>query len=272
MNKLDAAANPDLANAVIQDVMAPTVDETEELAETVELQSPEDHTFELPGGYVAFDGSITTTAEVRELTGRDEEALARLKATEKVLQEILTRGVVRIGSDKPSPEILDSLLSGDRDYLLLRIFAATFGRTVDVRPYCTNCQRVHEAQIDLLTDVDVKTLSSAYDRRVTVAISKGEATADLPNGATQRKMVSAIDKSVAELSSVLLENCVVQINGTPVINPSQVLDLSIRDRRAISEAIINNNPGPQLQEVSVACECGRDLEVPLSLAALFQFS
>lgn len=272
MNQLDAAANPALANAVIQDVMATPADEAELVDEPVDLQAPEDHSFELPGGYVTFDGSVTTTAEVRELTGRDEEALARLKSTEKTLQEILTRGTVRVGSQKPSEEVLDSLLSGDRDYLLLRIFAATFGRTIEARPYCASCQRVHETEIDLLNDVEVKTLSSPYDRRVTVSISKGEAVADLPNGATQRKMVSAIDKSVAELSSVLLENTVVEINGMPVINPSQVLDLSIRDRRAISEAIIKKNPGPQLQDVTVTCECGRELEVPLSLAALFQFS
>jgi hypothetical protein len=273
MNQLDAMDNPSLATAVINEVLSTADSALQEITEeTVELRSPEEHVFDLPAGYVSFDGSSTRLAEVRELTGRDEEAIARTKSTERTLQEILSRGTVRIGDQKPTDVVLDSLLSGDRDYLLLRIFAATFGSTITARPYCPTCQKIHETELDLLTDVKVRTLSSPLERRITVTISKGTAVVDLPNGTTQRKLIMAIDKSVAELSSVLLENTVVEINGMTVISPSQILDLPIRDRRKISEAIIEHNPGPQLQEVTVTCECGRELEVPLSLAALFQFS
>jgi hypothetical protein len=273
MNQIDAAENPALAEQMINTIMA-DVETSAPQSETVSvtLEEPEDLVFELPGGYLNFQGDVLQEAEVRELTGRDEEALSRLKASEKILQEILQRGVVRVGNAKPDEEVLDGLLSGDRDYLLLRIFVATFGRTLTARPFCPRCQQIHEEDIDLLRDVEVRKLSSPYDRRFTVEISKGEVVVDLPTGVVQRKMISAIDRSVAELSSVLLENTVAQINGVPILSPGQVLDLPIRDRRTISEAIIERNPGPQMQDIEVTCECGMELEVPLSLAALFQFS
>jgi hypothetical protein len=271
MNQIDAADNPALAEQMINSIMAeaekPVFDAD---SVTVTLDAPDDLVFDLPNGYLTFQGDIVQEVEVRELTGRDEEALARLKSSEKILQEILRRGVVRVGNEKPTDEILDALLSGDRDYLLMRIFAATFGREITARPYCPQCKTIHEEELDLLNAVPMRYLDSQSDRRFTLKVSKGEVLVDLPTGSVQRKMVSALDKNTAELSSILLENTVSQINGTPVISPSQILDLPIRDRRTISEQIIERNPGPQLQDIKVTCECGTELEVPLSLAALFQ--
>jgi hypothetical protein len=272
MNQIDAADNPALAEQMINSIMSEAerpVIETESVSVT--LDAPDELVFDLPNGYLSFPGGLVQEVEVRELTGRDEEALARLKTSEKILQEILRRGVVRIGTEKPTDEILDALLSGDRDYLLMRIFAATFGREITARPYCPQCQKVHEEELDLLDAVPMRYLDSPMDRRFTLEISKGEVVVDLPTGAVQRKMISALDKNTAELSSILLENTVSQINGTPVISPAQILDLPIRDRRTISEQIIERLPGPQLQDIKVTCECGTELEVPLSLAALFQF-
>lgn len=270
MPQLNAADNPALAEQVIQKVMTPVEEPVAE--EVVELDHPEDHVFTLPGGYMYLDGSVQYEAEVRELTGRDEEALSKVKAPEKLLQDILSRGLIRVGQAKPDESVLDSLLSGDRDYILLNIFTATFGRTITVRPYCTSCQEIYEEEIDLMDKVPVRRLESPADRRLRLKISKGEVVVDLPNGTVQKKMIAAVEKSVAELSSVLLENTVAEINGMPIMSAAQVLDLPIRDRRLISEKIIENNPGPQMQEVKVTCNCGTELEVPLSLAALFQFS
>ena len=271
MQQLNAADNPALAEHVIESVMG--AQQSVEVPEVVvELMPPQDHVFELPGGHLTMNGDVFTEAEVRELTGRDEEAITKAGSTERILQEVLLRGTVRIGTEKPSPELMDMLLAGDRDYILLRIFVATFDRTIDVRPYCQNCQRVSERSVDLLDDVEVRKLDSPYERRLKVKISKGEAVVDLPNGSVQRKMIAAVEKSVVHLSSILLENTVSEINDVHVISPAQVLDLPIRDRRTLSEEIIKKSPGPQMQNISVTCDCGKALEVPLSLAALFQFS
>ena len=94
----------------------------------------------------------------------------------------------------------------------------------------------------------------------------------LPNGRAQNNLLSAPDKNVAELSTMLLADTISKIGDMPLLGPAQVLDLPVRDRRKISEEIIRRNPGPQLQDGGVACpDCGTKLEVPLSMAALFQF-
>ena len=272
MSTLNAADNPALATQMIDQVMARIEDEVTEDEVEVELVGPEDLVFQLPGGYLTFSGEVLTEAEVRELTGRDEEALSRLKTVDKVLQEVLLRGAVRIGKDKPTEDVLDQLLSGDRDYLLLRIYAATFGPTVVATPWCGTCAKTIEREVNLLTDVSVKELKSPFDRKIRVQTSRGEVTASLPTGTVQKKMMASANKSVTELGSVLLSETVSEINGMTVLNPAQVLDLPIRDRRKISEELVQHLPGPQLQEIAVTCDtCQTELEVPLSLAALFQF-
>lgn len=84
--------------------------------------------------------------------------------------------------------------------------------------------------------------------------------------------MAAVDKSVAEISTMMLADCVTRVKDVPLYNTGQVLDMSITDRRKISEAIISRNPGPRLADITTACpECGTEMEVPLSTAALFQF-
>jgi hypothetical protein len=57
-----------------------------------------------------------------------------------------------------------------------------------------------------------------------------------------------------------------------VLRDSQILDMPIRDRRKIAEAIMEKTVGPQMQDITVDCpQCASVLEVPLSMAALFQF-
>lgn len=273
MSQINAAANPAQAQQMIDDVMAMVNSTPEASVDSAapEVVSPLDTVVHLPGGFITFAGEVITEAEVRELTGRDEEMLARTDSQEKLFQEVLTRGTVRVGNDTPSEEVLNNMLAGDRDYLLLSIFIATFGAELEIAPYCTSCQDRVEAVIDLRTAVPVRRLDSAYDRSFTVELSKGAAQVSLPTGYTQREMMAAIDRNFAELSTILLANTVTEIRGITVIDPSQVLDLSIRDRRKISEKIIEKAPGPQLQDTTCACpKCDSTLEVPLSLAGLFR--
>lgn len=276
METINAAANPAQAQQMINKVMSMVNDdhptETPEIEEVPDIAPPQDTVVSLPGGYIDFAGEVSYEAEVRELNGRDEESLSRLSDTDKMLQEVLVRGTVRVGTKQTSEEILNNMLAGDRDYLLLNIFVATFGPTLEVGTFCVECDKRVEAEVNLKQDVPVQKLESPFDRVFTLETSRGEVKVELPTGHTQKQMIAAADKNIAELSTLLLSNTVIQIKGTAVINPSQVLDLSIRDRRKISEEIINRNPGPRMQQTTTKCpQCDSTLEVPLSLAGLFRF-
>lgn len=275
MTTIDAAANPAQAQQMINEVMNMVQSKPEAPEEPIEVPDvtpPLPPVVTLPGGYVTFAGEVTYEAEVRELNGRDEEALSRIAAPERLLQDVLMRGTVRVGGEPVSEEILNNLLAGDRDYLLLRVFMATFGPTLEIAPYCPTCGDRKQVELNLDKDVPVRRLSSPADRVFTVRISKGTVKVELPTGHTQKEMIASADKNVAELSTLLLSNTVTEVNGATVISAAQVLDLPIRDRRKISEEILARNPGPLLAETTCKCpKCDSTLEVPLSLAALFRF-
>lgn len=274
MPVLRAVDNPEMANDIIQQVMSSLPAEEAESVKVVNVEVPEDDTvFDLPGGYVSPLGEVSIEAEVRELTGRDEERIAKATTAAKAINAVLMCGVVRIGSSEPTEDIVDGLLTGDRDYLLMRVFAATFGSEITTERACVNCGTESKVTIDLIDDIEVKRLDDPQDRYFTVPLSKGRtAYCELPTGHTQKRILSAADKSVPELSTMLLANTVSRIDDAQVLGPGQVLDLPVRDRRKIADEIASRSPGPNLQEVKVACPgCEEEMEVAVSLTSLFRF-
>lgn len=108
-NTINAAANPALANNLINQALAVQEPEQKE----VKIIPPSDTVVTLPGGYITPAGEVVTDAEVRELNGLDEEAIARTTNVGKAILTILNRGTVRIGKDKADERLLDQLLAGD---------------------------------------------------------------------------------------------------------------------------------------------------------------
>ena len=101
-------------------------------------------TVQLPGGWLDADGVCHRDAAVRPLRGRDEEWLYGLPPhtpLAPLVTELLLRRVVRIGPSRPSRATIRSLLAGDRDYLVLELYQASFGGRVErvlacPRPAC----------------------------------------------------------------------------------------------------------------------------------------
>jgi hypothetical protein len=93
----------------------------------------------------------------------------------------------------------------------------------------------------------------------------------LPTGSTQKAIVTATNKTSAELDTILLKNCIESINDVPVLSMDDVRKLSLKDRRDILEEITNRNPGPQLSQIKIPCQsCGTEVPLPLTLAELFR--
>lgn len=237
----------------------------------VKTELPTDLVVELPGGFISQEGSLINTVKVRELTGVDEEAIARSENEARAIQTILQKGIESIDGKKPTQNDLDSLLAGDRDTILLGIRKATFGREITYSVICQSCSESQEVVINLDSDVPVKKLKNPFERTWTVNIKAGQAELALPNGLVQKKLSLATkDKTIAELNTMLLAGCVLSINGIPSTSES-VLNLGMADRETIAMELIEKNPGPRLLEVTKACKaCGKDILVPLSLAALFR--
>jgi len=264
---ITAEQDPALMNKLAQKAMSEQ--EATVAAVKPEIKLPPSPEVALPGGlYDPFSGLIST-AEVRELTGADEEAVAKVGNIGKALLTILDRATVKIGDEPATKDLLDALYAGDREMILLAIRKITFGSEVQVGPAaCGSCGLEQVFDIDLDKDVKVKALEG--DRQFTVKCNIGEVSVVLPTGTTQKEMINSTDKTSAELDTILLKNCVKSINGVEVIDQAVVRNLGLKDRRALLSEITSRNPGPQLGDIKKECQsCGTEVPLPLTLAGLF---
>ena len=246
---------------------------TEEPKVEIKTVPPSNSEVTLPGGFINRDGALVKYAEVRELTGLDEEAISKAGSVSRALLVMLQRGLVSIGTESANKEDLDRLLSGDRDAILVGIRKVTFGPEVEFNISCPSCRTSLDVDVDLNTDVPHRFLEDPIEDRSFTYDSKkhGLIEVSLPTGSTQRKLMENTDKTVAELNTILLAGCIDSINGQPSMGASSVLKLGMADREKIINEVVKRNPGPRLGEVKTTCEaCGLDIPMSLSLADLFR--
>jgi hypothetical protein len=127
--------------------------------------------------------------------------------------------------------------------------------------------------VDIEKDIKVIKLDDPFeDRRFKLQGRKSEYTLTLPEGKAQRELSINSEKTTSELDTLLLEYCVLQIDGRQVLGKAQVQNIGLADRRAILKEIIKRNPGPKFEGLSATCpDCGGEVVVPISLGTLFRF-
>ena len=239
----------------------------------VVTKSPTNPIVKLPAGFINSAGELITTAEVKELTGADEEAIAKIGSTAKSLNLLLQRGLLKLGDKEATKDDLDSLLSADRDAILLGIRKVTFGTEVKLTTKCLGCNTFDEhTMVNLDDDIEVKFLADPIaDRTWEVQSSKGVIRLGLPNGITQKKIMDNLDKTAAEINTLLLAGCILSVDGAPAMGTPTALSLGMSDRANIIKDILDRNPGPRLGEVTKVCKaCGEEMALPLSLLDLFR--
>ena len=261
--------DPNLINKLAEDFTSETLEDTRGIT-TI---TPPNTEVYLPGGFINRERTLVKTAEVRELTGADEELISKSTSLSALLNTVITKGLITLGDEPPLKEDFDNLLAGDRDAILLGIRKATFGDTFTTSRGCISCGEVSELEIDLDKDVPVKELGNPItDRRFSVETKAGTVVVGLPNGITQKKLLQSENKTAAELITTVLAGCIISIDGSPSLGQSTALELGIADREAIINELNKRNPGPRLGEVSKTCgACGTDISIPLSLADFFRF-
>ena len=234
----------------------------------IKTQAPSKPVVNLPGGFIE-NGEVVKIAEVRELNGLDEEAISKAPTTGKALNLLLQRGLVKIGAREATFEDLDKLLSGDRDAILIGIRRVTFGNTLEFKTVCGNCTETQDVSVDLIKDVPVRELED--ERSWVIKTNKSKIDVTLPTGAIQKKLLENIDKTSAEINTILLSGCVLAVNGEPSLGASTVLSLGMAERAKVVDEILERVPGPRLGEVVKTCKaCGEQMNTPLSLVDLFR--
>jgi hypothetical protein len=232
----------------------------------------------LPAGII-LDGKLVQDAEVRELTGEHEEKLAKARTSNnpaKYVNTLLLCGAVAIGNRPVTSGLLDSLLQGDLDMLMLGIRKATFGDTFEVfEVECPHCQELNDLELDL-NSIPVKELPDPETREFLIDLRKGrKAKVQFPTGAVQNEIFKN-NLTIPEMNSLTLAECIIsfiEADGTEQMSNglTDVKALGLADRNKLRDYIYDNQPGPRYDEVTAQCSvCEGEVPVPLNVGILFR--
>ena len=240
-----------------------------------EIASPPDTMVVLPRG-LRHEGAWHTESVVRELTGADEEVLARQKNNEAIFTTVLALGVERIGkvtlSEMPLSDrmgALSSLLVGEREQLFLRISIATYGDTRKITYTCPACLEAGEVPLTLSQDIKLPVMADPYtDYEYTT--SKGRLVKfRLATGADQEE--AAVRPTLAEQNTILLSECIISADGSPLVDPiGFARNLSMRDRQAILEVMTENQPNPDMGLLLDCPKCGFNMSMEVAWGDIFR--
>lgn len=268
-----AVSNPAATNAQMAQVMEESIGDAPVIAE------PSDTHVELPGG-IWWEGNLLRQAEVRELTGEDEEELARVKGSlVRWVSVLLERNVVRIGDvTSPTPAMIRELLIGDRDALILAARVATFGKEITAhRIQCPHCEEFFDATVDLTTVEQIRLKEPRQVHEYTVPLRVGrKAVVRLPNGLAQEEMFKADEATLPERNTALLGHCLTRVldaSGRAVSGFGTELAkrLGMADRQTILRFIAETQPGPRLDAITFQHEaCGKEVSLPITIGDLFR--
>lgn len=254
------------ANAALEQVMQP---------EVPLLATPPPADVDLACGWVDKDDTLWNSAVVRELNGRDEERLSQITnkpnlTVAQFIDQLLRLAVVQVGPEiSVTPEMLDSLVIGDRLTLALAIRKLTWGPEIEFPEFqCQVCGEKFGVAIDI--DSDIKYRTDVKDRVITIELRGGhQARVSLVTGKVERLIVDP-EMTTSQQATLIINNCLQTIDEKSVKN--MALIMGMKDRRKIIESLNKNQPGPLLEEgVSVPCSvCGKESTYFLSLVDLFR--
>ncbi|MEV6309992.1 hypothetical protein AB0M10_15505 [Streptomyces sp. NPDC051840] len=214
-------------------------------------------------------------AEVRELTGADEEAIAAAGSSSfRVFETLLLRGVRSIGGEPMDRKVAAELLIGDRELLVMGIRRATFGPDLEFEALpCSACGGLVDLTVPL-TDIPTVRLEDPERVEFDVPLRRGAvATVRLPTGEDQAAVMAVPGGNAARQDSELLARCVLRVrqdDGTVTRRPAPTA-LPMSARKAIMAFLVATQPGPRYADYTwVHDECGEEVSLPVSLATLFR--
>lgn len=226
---------------------------------------------------VEVDGMLRDYVEIREMNGRDEEALAKLNPDAPnypvvIVDTVIRRAVTSLGGLDPKPERLQALLMGDRDLIFKEILISTYGSEKEYDGIeCQSCKERMDLHVDVAGVIEVQKLEG--EPEFTVKLKDGtEVRMHYPTGKNQMAVYSGTEVlSLAETNTLMLAQCIDEVDGRKINNGRKfALDLSIRDRATLVDALAKG-PSVRFKEVEVPCEhCGTKLPFVLGWADLLQ--
>lgn len=231
----------------------------------------------LPGGVFDSSGQRCRQARIRALTGREEELLlhTNMPAAARVT-ELLVRCVESIeGQSTVDAELIRSLLVADRQYLLLRLRALTFGDEVQTSLLCPfpNCgeQIAVDFRIEDLPLHEPADLKEFHTLHFSPETSGEILTVRfrLPNGDDQETLAPVLDQNESRAARALLSRCLLD-NAESGRSAKDQLD-RLPPRACLEIEAYMESAAPRVDlEMQAACHaCARSFIVPFHVQDFF---
>jgi hypothetical protein len=232
-------------------------------------------------GVAGDEGERLTRAEVRELNGADEEAMAKLRQGSPsyytdLVDLVLRRAVETVGDTAIVPSnaasLLGDLIVADRELLFKEIIIATFGSE---RSYegvnCPSCGEANDVEVDVEGLIKVTDLAGEPVVQVTLRDGR-KVDLHFPVGKDQKYVYDVKeDTSQAGYNTRMIARCIDAVDERTLREHEAhkfALELGMADRRTIVTALAGG-PSVKFEEVEVPCtECGEAIPFAFGWADL----
>ena len=255
-----------------------TENESENLMEKVMAQefndSDDEFVFEMLAGYKDKDGVIHKEFTLREMTGKDEEAIHKSDVKSngsKVVSVLLSRCVTRIGTLTPKSlgkqkweELIKSLLTGDQDYMLIQLRKMSIGDEIELNHVCPN--KDCKAKLKTVLSIDeLEVVPFSGERVIEFELPRGykdkkgvlhkTGTLRLPTGLDREVLTPLAKTNLAKAETVMLTR-LCKFDDGAYIDDDVMGNLSIRDREYLQKLLQEHFFGVKL-ETEITCDsCG----------------
>lgn len=246
----------------------------------VEIKDYEAETFEFLAGYVDNDGVTHKQFTIKEITGEEEEAIAKSGVKEnggKVVRTLLERCITSIGTLTPKigqtkwREVIQGLSVADQDFALLKIRQETLGSEIEMSHKCPFCKTELTSVVDI-DELEMIQFGGSYE--IDFELPKGYKDKDgtvhklgkirYPNGFDREILDTLARNNIGTANTMLLTRCIVEL-GTLKVHDGIVRALSIKDREYLLNLLKENMYGVNLETDIVCTSCGEGFRTTLNM-------
>lgn len=232
----------------------------------------------LPRG-MYVNGGWQRSVLVRELTGVDEEALAKVPDQLAFYDTVIALGTESVGeldlASLPLSErkqYLNQLLLGERDMLFMKVAQTSFGNEKNIDFNCSRCETKNTVTLLLDQDFPPKQVDDIHTILHTFTTSKGDVVEyQAATGADQEEALSRKGVSLAEQNTIILAKCMTKLNDKMIVDPLKFArNMGIRDRQTLLDKLIALQPVIDLSLTTRCVGCGGDQTLNLGWGDIFR--
>lgn len=263
-----------------------TVEDDVEISEEIEAintmgfaDDESEQVFEMLAGYTDENNVTHKDFTLREMTGRDEEAISKADIrnnSAKLISTLLARCVTRIGTYTPKElgkhkwdNLIKNLFVGDQDYMMLQLRAISLGEDLSFENECPVCKTklktvIHYQELDILpfkgeTVIDF-TLPTGYQDRNGV---HKEGKMRLATGLDREILIPVARTNSSRADTIMLTRLCSFNDGTKV-DDDVMGGLTLKDRKYLQELLQDNLFGLNF-ELEINCDsCGETFKTALN--------